>query len=56
MVVECTFGILAARWRVLYTRITMKPEHADTIVMAVCILHNYLLNPSENQKWLERAS
>ncbi|KAL7376912.1 hypothetical protein ABVT39_018301 [Epinephelus coioides] len=55
MVVECAFGILAARWRVLYTRISMKPENADAVVMAVCILHNYLLNPAENQRWLDEA-
>lgn len=55
MVVECAFGILASRWRVLYSRMSMKPENADTVVMAVCILHNYLLNPTENQRWLEEA-
>uniref|UniRef100_A0A3B3D4H0 DDE Tnp4 domain-containing protein n=1 Tax=Oryzias melastigma TaxID=30732 RepID=A0A3B3D4H0_ORYME len=55
MVVECAFGILAARWRVLYTRITMAPENVDAVVMAVCILHNYLLNPVESQILLEEA-
>ena len=55
MVVECAFGILAASWRVLYTRITMRPENADAVIMAVCILHNYLLNAAENQRWLEEA-
>lgn len=53
MVVKCAFGILAAR--VLNTRISMKPENADAVVMAVCILHNYLLNPAENQRWLDEA-
>ena len=33
MTVECAFGILAARWRVFYTRICMLPCHVDTIVM-----------------------
>ncbi|XP_060938189.1 uncharacterized protein LOC133015075 [Limanda limanda] len=55
MVVECAFGILAARWRVLYTRINMKPDNVDSVIMAVCILHNYLLNPSESQRWLDEA-
>lgn len=55
MVGECAFGILAARWRVLYIRINMKPENVDSVVMAVCILHNYLLNPTQNQQWLDEA-
>ncbi|XP_070402872.1 uncharacterized protein [Nothobranchius furzeri] len=55
MVVECAFGILAARWRVLYTRITMKPENADAVILAACILHNHLLNPADNKRFLEEA-
>ncbi|XDV31444.1 hypothetical protein PO909_034127 [Leuciscus waleckii] len=55
MVVECAFGILSSRWRVLHTRINVKPENADSIVTAACILHNYLTNPSENQRWVEEA-
>ncbi len=55
MVVESAFGILAARWRVLYTRINMKPERVDSVVLAACILHNLLSNPSENQRWLNEA-
>lgn len=55
MVVECAFGILSSRWRVLHTRINVKPENADSIVTAACILHNYLTNPSENQRWLDEA-
>ena len=52
MVVECAFGILSSRWRVLHTRINMMPENVDSVVMATCILHNYLLTPSQNQRWL----
>uniref|UniRef100_A0A8C2CC38 DDE Tnp4 domain-containing protein n=1 Tax=Cyprinus carpio TaxID=7962 RepID=A0A8C2CC38_CYPCA len=55
MVVECTFGILSSRWRVLHTRLNVKPENADYVVMATCILHNYLMNPSQNQRWLDEA-
>ncbi len=55
MVVECAFGILAARWRVLYTQINMKPKNVDSVVKAMCILHNYLLNASHNQRWLDKA-
>lgn len=55
MVAECAFGILAARWRVLYTRMQMKPENIDSLIMTVCILHNFLHNPSDNQAWLNEA-
>lgn len=49
MTVECAFGILAARWRVFQTRICMLPCHVDMIVMAACVLHNYLLNPRDRE-------
>uniref|UniRef100_A0A672ILS6 DDE Tnp4 domain-containing protein n=1 Tax=Salarias fasciatus TaxID=181472 RepID=A0A672ILS6_SALFA len=55
MVVESAFGILAARWRVFYTRINLKPETVDSVVLAACILHNFLCNPSDNQRWLRDA-
>uniref|UniRef100_A0A8C1VZS8 DDE Tnp4 domain-containing protein n=1 Tax=Cyprinus carpio TaxID=7962 RepID=A0A8C1VZS8_CYPCA len=55
MVVECAFGILSSRWRVLHTRINVKPDNADSIVTAACILHNFLTNPSDNQRWLDEA-
>lgn len=55
MIVECAFGILSSRWRVLHTRINVKPDNADSIVTAACILHNFLTNPSDNQRWLDEA-
>lgn len=55
MVIECAFGILASRWRVLHTKLNVKPSNADSVVTAACILHNFLLNPSENQRWLDEA-
>uniref|UniRef100_A0A1A8DYY9 DDE Tnp4 domain-containing protein n=1 Tax=Nothobranchius kadleci TaxID=1051664 RepID=A0A1A8DYY9_NOTKA len=54
MVVECAFRILAARWRVLYTWITMTPENADAVIPAACILHNNLLNPAD-KRFLDEA-
>ncbi|KAL2093117.1 hypothetical protein ACEWY4_010429 [Coilia grayii] len=55
MVVECAFGILSARWRVLLTRLQMSPKYVDSVVLAACILHNYLLTPSQTQRWLDEA-
>lgn len=55
MVVECAFGILATRWRVLLTPINMTTENVDSVVLATCILHNYLLNPAQNNRLLDEA-
>ncbi|KAL2101895.1 hypothetical protein ACEWY4_003656 [Coilia grayii] len=46
MVVECAFGILSARWRVLQ----MSPEYVHSVVLAACI---YLLTPSQTQRSLQ---
>ncbi|XP_058618261.1 uncharacterized protein LOC131531494 isoform X1 [Onychostoma macrolepis] len=55
MVVENAFGILSARWRIFLNRINLQPKHVDTLVMAACILHNFLLAPSENQRLIDEA-
>ncbi|KAE8280179.1 hypothetical protein D5F01_LYC22321 [Larimichthys crocea] len=49
MVVENAFGILSSRWRILH------PQHVDTLVMATCILHNFLLVPRETVGLLAEA-
>lgn len=49
MVVECAFGILAARWRVFHTKINMKPCNVDKVILAACILHNFLMSTADNQ-------
>lgn len=41
-VVENVFGIMASRFRIFHVPINMKLENIDTIVMACCVLHNYL--------------
>ncbi|GFO40814.1 protein alp1-like [Plakobranchus ocellatus] len=41
-VVENAFGILAERWRVFHTKISVKPETVEKVVMATTILHNML--------------
>uniref|UniRef100_A0A3Q2CBQ0 DDE Tnp4 domain-containing protein n=1 Tax=Cyprinodon variegatus TaxID=28743 RepID=A0A3Q2CBQ0_CYPVA len=55
MVVECAFGILTARWRIMLRDINLHPNHVNTLVVAATILHNYLLAPSENQRYIDEA-
>ncbi|KAI2499473.1 Plant transposon protein [Fragilaria crotonensis] len=43
--VECTFGILKGRWRILKTGIRLhNTEVADNIWLPCCVLHNMLLD------------
>lgn len=42
--VECSFGILFSMWRIIGKAIETKPETADLIVKAICILHNTLID------------
>ncbi|KAE8287512.1 hypothetical protein D5F01_LYC13557 [Larimichthys crocea] len=43
------------RWRILHRRINLHPQHVDTLVMATCILHNFLLVPRETVGLLAEA-
>lgn len=40
--VECAFGILANKWRVLHSDILIEPDFANDVIKACCILHNYV--------------
>lgn len=40
--VECAFGILTNKWRVLHSPIQVNPDFAIHIVKATCILHNFV--------------
>jgi hypothetical protein len=40
--VECTFGILANKWKIFHTPIDLKSEFCYCTIKACCILHNYI--------------
>ena len=42
--IECAFGLLSKKFRVLERAIGTTPERADTIVKAICVLHNMIID------------
>ena len=49
LVVECAFGILAARFRIFYTKIMLEPHKVENIVKACVVMHNYLTKPNHTE-------
>ncbi|XP_069586529.1 uncharacterized protein [Ranitomeya imitator] len=41
--VECAFGILVSKWRILGSAINLKTETVDEVVKACVVLHNYIM-------------
>jgi hypothetical protein len=41
-IIENAFGILSSRFRVFRTEISLDVDHVDAVVLASCVLHNYL--------------
>lgn len=42
MLVENTFGLITTRFRILHHPINLNPEKAKYVVLAICVLHNFL--------------
>lgn len=40
--IECTFGILSNKWRIFHRPLNVKPDLAQNIIKACCILHNFV--------------
>lgn len=43
-VVECAFGIISAKFRILWKPMETSPESADKIIKCICILHNIIID------------
>lgn len=41
-VVECTFGILASKFRIFESPIAITPDKVDNIIKTACALHNFI--------------
>lgn len=40
--IECTFGILAEKWRIFHRPIDVDIDFANCIIKATCVLHNFV--------------
>lgn len=49
--VENAFGILTQKFRIYQRRIQASPENVDYIVLATCILHNYIKKFNSNARY-----
>lgn len=47
-IVENAFGILASRFRIYHTQINLEPNNIEKVVMASCVLHNFLMEHTPN--------
>lgn len=49
-VIENSFGILAARWRILLTTLECSPSNCEVVVLACIALHNFIML-NDNKRW-----
>lgn len=54
--VECAFGIMTMKWRVLCKAIETNPDTADMIIKAVCILHNTVIDKENRMPDVEETT
>lgn len=53
-VVENAFGILGTRFRVFHSTISLSVKKVDIIILACCVLHNFLLK--KNNQYVSKSS
>lgn len=50
--VECTFGILTMKWRILLTTIYQEPKTVNQMIKCMCVLHNVIIDSEGEGKSL----
>lgn len=50
-IIENSFGILVARWRILKQTINLFPDNVEKIVLATIALHNFIMRNDTNAKY-----
>ena len=53
--IENAFGIMCAKWRILFKAQETAPETTDVIVKAICCIHNFLIEEAETNNPMEMA-
>lgn len=53
--IECAFGIINAKWRILWKPIETDPSLAEIIIKCICVLHNTIVDREGNKKILREA-
>lgn len=48
--VECAFGIMSSKWRLLQKSIEVNPESADKLIKCICLLHNIIIDREGEQQ------
>lgn len=51
--IECSFGILYAKWRLLPKAIETDEQHADVIIKTICVLHNIIMDKEGFERHLK---
>lgn len=49
-VVECAFGIMSSKWRLLQKSIEVNPESADKFIKCICLLQNIIIDKEGEQQ------
>jgi len=42
--IECCFGILSNKWRILHRALNVEESMAENIIKTCCLLHNFVRN------------
>lgn len=54
--IECAFGIITAKWRLLWKPIETDPSFGDLLVKAICVLHNTIIDLEGNANAMQEAN